>query len=91
MLVDSWKKLLIKKGLVIEEQCKVTDFEIKHGKIKHVNTMTGKYKADAFILATGTWTPEFKKQLHLSIPVQPGKGYSIRSGSEIISSIINFH
>ncbi len=77
MLVDSWKKLLIKKGLIIEEKCKIIDFEIKQGKIRHANTITGRYKADAFILATGAWTPEIKKQLKLNIPVQPGKGYSI--------------
>jgi D-amino-acid dehydrogenase len=77
MLVDSWKKLLIKNGLIIEEKCKMMDFEIKNGKIKHVNTVKGQYKADAFILATGAWTPEIKKQLKLTLPVQPGKGYSI--------------
>ncbi|MCD4721418.1 MAG: FAD-binding oxidoreductase [Desulfobacula sp.] len=77
MLVDSWKKLLIKKGLIIEEKSKMIDFEIKQGKIRHVNTVTGQYKADAFILATGAWAPEIKKQLKLTLPIQPGKGYSI--------------
>lgn len=77
MLVDSWKKLLIKKGLIIEEKCKMIDFEISRGKIRQVNTITGQYKADAFVLATGAWTPGLKKQLKLNIPVQPGKGYSI--------------
>jgi len=77
MLVESWKKLLIRKGVIIEEKCKMTNFEIEQGKIKHVNTIKGKYKADAFVLATGAWTPEIKNQLNLNIPVQPGKGYSI--------------
>ncbi|MCK5696286.1 MAG: FAD-dependent oxidoreductase [Desulfobacula sp.] len=77
MLVDAWKKLLIKKGLILEEKSKMIDFEIKQGTIRQVNTVTGHYKADAFILATGAWTPEIKKQLKLNIPVQPGKGYSI--------------
>ncbi len=77
MLVDSWKKLLIKRGLIIEEKCKMIDFEIKQGKVRQVNTVTGQYKADAFILATGAWTPEIKEQLKLNIPIQPGKGYSI--------------
>jgi len=77
MLVDAWKKLLIKKGLIIEEKCKMTGFEITQGKIKSVKTVKGQYKADTFILATGAWAPETEKQLNLSIPVQPGKGYSI--------------
>ena len=77
MLVDSWKNLLIKKGVIIEEKCKMINFEIEHSKIRYVNTVKGRYRADVFILATGAWTPEVKKQLNLDIPVQPGKGYSI--------------
>ncbi|WP_299982989.1 FAD-binding oxidoreductase [Desulfobacula sp.] len=77
MLVDAWKKLLIKKGLMIEEKCKMTGFEIDQGKIKSVYTVKGQYKADAFVLATGAWTPDMEKQLDLRIPVHPGKGYSI--------------
>ena len=77
MLVDSWKKLLIKKGVIIEEKCKMMDFGIQGNKIRHVNTVTGEYKADSFILTTGAWTPRVAKQLKLNIPVQPGKGYSI--------------
>ncbi|MBU1341682.1 MAG: FAD-dependent oxidoreductase [Proteobacteria bacterium] len=77
MLVDSWKKHLIKNGVIIEEKCKMLDFEIKQGKIRCVNTVKGQYRADAFILTTGAWAPRVNKQLKLNIPVQPGKGYSI--------------
>lgn len=77
MLVDSWKNMLVKKGVMIEEKCKVINFEMEHNKIKHANTIKGQFKADTFILATGAWSPEMKRQLGLSIPIQPGKGYSI--------------
>lgn len=77
MLVDSLKKLLVKKGVVIEENCKAIDFEIARGKISHVNTPNGQYGADSFVLATGAFTSQMNKQLNLDIPVQPGKGYSI--------------
>ena len=76
-LVHAWKKLLIRKGLIIEEKCKMIDFGIKHDKIRHVNTIKGQYKADTFILTTGAWTSRINRQLKLHIPVQPGKGYSI--------------
>ncbi|MCD4741283.1 MAG: FAD-dependent oxidoreductase [Desulfobacteraceae bacterium] len=76
-LVDSWKNLLIKNGVTIEEKCKMIDFEIKDNKIKHVNTVRDQYKADAFILTTGAWSSGVNQQLKLNIPVQPGKGYSI--------------
>lgn len=77
MLLKSWKDLLIKRGLIIEEQCRVNELAIETGSIRHVNTGKGQYKADTFVLATGSWTPEMNKQLKLNIPVQPGKGYSI--------------
>ncbi len=77
MIVEAWKKLLIQKGLIIEEKCKMLDFKIKNNKIKSVRTIKGQYKADAFILTTGAWASEVNQQLKLNIPVQPGKGYSI--------------
>jgi len=77
ILIQSWKNHLVKKGLIIEEKCKVTNFETAHNKIRAVKTVKGRYQADHFIISTGAFTPEFNKQLKLSIPVQPGKGYSI--------------
>ncbi|MCP3899683.1 MAG: FAD-dependent oxidoreductase, partial [Desulfobacteraceae bacterium] len=77
MLVDSWKDLLIKKGVIIEEKCKMIDFEIDNAKIKQVNTSKCHYKADALILTTLSWSSKFNKLLNLNITVQPGKGYSI--------------
>ncbi|MCK5098287.1 MAG: FAD-dependent oxidoreductase [Desulfobacteraceae bacterium] len=77
MLIDSLKKLLIKKGVIIEEKSKMIDFGIKNNKIKYVNTVQGQYKADTFILTTGAFASRVGKQLNLNIPVQPGKGYSI--------------
>jgi len=77
MIVEAWKKLLIQKGLIIEEKCKMLNFEIKNNKIRSVNTVKGQYKADAFVLTTGAWASEVNQQLKLNIPVQPGKGYSI--------------
>ncbi len=77
MLVKAWKNLLIKKGLIIEEKCKLIDFGIHKNKIQYVNTIRGQFKADHFILAAGAWTSQISRQLKLNIPVQPGKGYSI--------------
>ena len=77
LFVKSLKNRLIKQGLIIEEKCKLTGFDIDRGRIKTVHTITGHFKADNFILATGAWTPDLARQLGLAIPVQPGKGYSI--------------
>ncbi|WP_457553112.1 NAD(P)/FAD-dependent oxidoreductase, partial [Desulfobacula sp.] len=77
MLMASWRKHLTQKGLIIEEHCKLLDFEINGHTITGVNTIKGCFKADAFVLATGAWASKTLKQLKLDLPVQPGKGYSI--------------
>lgn len=38
---------------------------------------TSEYSADAFVVATGAWTPLLNRELGCRIPIQPGKGYSI--------------
>ena len=77
LLMGSWRKHLARKGLIIEEHAKMLNFEISGNTITHVNTVRGKFAADAFVLATGAWAPKAAKQLGLNLPVQPGKGYSI--------------
>jgi len=76
-LVDSWKKKLIQKGLIIEEKSRLVDIETHKGKVVSAHTIRGTFTADAFILATGAWTTQLQKHLKLKVPVQPGKGYSI--------------
>ncbi len=77
ILMASWRKYLSGKGLIIEEHCKVLDFEINGNTIIKVNTIKGSFNADSFVLATGAWAPQTLQQLKLDLPVQPGKGYSI--------------
>ena len=77
MLMASWRKHLSRKGLIIEEHCKLVGFETRGNAVVGVNTVKGRFKADAFILATGAWAPRTVRQLKLDLPVQPGKGYSI--------------
>lgn len=77
MLLTSWKEYLSKKGVSIEENCELIDFEIKENTVVGVNTGKGRFKADAFVLATGAWAPRTLQQLKPDLPVQPGKGYSI--------------
>ncbi len=76
-LLSSWKEALVKKGVVIDENCRMEAFEIVNKQIIAVQTSKGKFKADTFVIATGAWTPQLISQLKLDLPVQPGKGYSI--------------
>jgi len=48
-----------------------------NGRISEVRTDKGSYHANAFVLATGSWTQQLSKEIGLKIPLQGGKGYSI--------------
>ncbi len=76
-LLSSWRKVLEARGVTIRENCEVTGLQGKHGSLKTVETSTGEIAADAFVVATGAWTPLWKRELKCKIPIQPGKGYSI--------------
>ena len=40
-------------------------------------TSHGEITADAFVIATGAWTPKLARQIGCRVPIQPGKGYSL--------------
>jgi len=55
----------------------VKSFEKENGKIKSVITDENKYTPDAVVLATGSWSREMVQQLGITMPLMPGRGYSI--------------
>jgi D-amino-acid dehydrogenase len=55
----------------------VKSFEKENGKIKSVITDKNKYTPDAVVLATGSWSREMAQQLGITMPLMPGRGYSI--------------
>ena len=55
----------------------VKSFEKENGKIKSVITDKYKYTPDAVVLATGSWSREMVQQLGITMPLMPGRGYSI--------------
>jgi D-amino-acid dehydrogenase len=65
------------KGVVIKTNEAVVDFEKTAGKINAVITPHNKYKADAVVLATGSWSREMAKKLDMDLLLMPGRGYSI--------------
>ncbi len=77
MLMNAWRNALKQKGVILEERCRFTGFNIKGKTITGVATERGNFQADAVVLAAGAWSPETVEQLKLNLPIQPGKGYSI--------------
>ena len=65
------------QGGVIEEDCEVLSLHAEGDVISHVETSRGRRTAPQVIAALASWSPAVLKGLDLTIPVQPGKGYSI--------------
>jgi D-amino-acid dehydrogenase len=76
-LMSSWKRVLESRGVTILEERAVQGIVADRGRAAAVATSSGELTADAFVFATGAWTPLLSKELGCSIPIQPGKGYSI--------------
>ena len=76
-LMQTWKPLLQKMGVAIEENCRLQALASKRNRIFKAQTTRGDYTADRYVLTTGAWTPQVTQTLGLNIPIQPGKGYSI--------------
>lgn len=65
------------RGVVIEEDTEIIAIERDTGRATSVHTTHGARKAREVVLALGAWSPMLGRQLGLTIPIQPGKGYSI--------------
>lgn len=76
-LLSSWRKVLETLGATIHEGTEVTGFTSHAGKATAVLTPQAEHPADAFVLAAGALTPNLASWLGCSIPIQPGKGYSL--------------
>jgi D-amino-acid dehydrogenase len=76
-LMASWKHVLEARGVVIRERCPVQGLAGERGQARAAVTSQGELAADAFVVATGAWTPLLREHLGARIPIQPGKGYSI--------------
>ena len=76
-LMAEWRRVLLARGVTIEEGRPLREMETRAGKLVAVRTPGERFTAGDFILAAGAWSAGIGRQLGLHIPVQPGKGYSI--------------
>jgi D-amino-acid dehydrogenase len=76
-LMSSWRRLLEAGSVKIREQCDFRGF-VRDGRLaRAADTSQGRLDAEAFVVATGAWSPQLQRQVGCRIPIQPGKGYSI--------------
>lgn len=76
-LLSSWRTVLDRLGVKILEQHKVTGLVGEGNKLRAIQTDQGEIAADRYVLATGSWSPFFNRELGCTLRIQPGKGYSI--------------
>lgn len=76
-LMAAWKQVLVARGVTIRERCEFLGFAKSGSTAGAARTSQGEISAEAFVVATGAWTPRLAKELGGPITIQPGKGYSL--------------
>lgn len=64
-------------GEIIEGQGATGFSRDARGRVAAVDTTQGPRQARHVVFACGAWSPKLARQLGVSLPIQPGKGYSI--------------
>ncbi|KIO78311.1 amino acid dehydrogenase [Pedobacter lusitanus] len=75
-LMNALTGYLEKQGVVIMRNHEVTRISSAEHKITGVFAGGKEWKADQFVLAAGSWSPEIAKMMDIKVSVMPGKGYS---------------
>lgn len=76
-LMSAWRRVLEHRGVTVHEDCEFKRFIEHAGKAVAAVTSRGEFSAEAFVVATGAWTPMLASEVGCRVPIQPGKGYSI--------------
>lgn len=74
------RRVLQRLGVLVLEGHVFHSFRKAGNRVAAAVTDKGEVRGDSYVVATGAWTPRFRKELGCSIPIQPGKGYSITMG-----------
>ena len=75
-LVNGLAVKLREMGVEFVEGAEVIEFHYADSTVHAVRTGAGDISGDHFLLAAGAWTTLLLRKLGLSIPMEPGKGYS---------------
>jgi D-amino-acid dehydrogenase len=70
-------KMAEKLGVTFRYGVSINRLQQEGGKITSVHTSAGEMKADAYVLALGSYSPHLLRDVDLSVPIYPIKGYSI--------------
>ncbi len=76
-LVRTLAARCVERGAQLNEKTEVLGFGKKGRRIQVVETTRGDFAAAEVVLCSGAWSPGVGRELGLSLPVQPAKGYSV--------------
>ncbi|MEM6471012.1 MAG: FAD-dependent oxidoreductase [Planctomycetota bacterium] len=77
LLNRQWRDRLLERGVELLESCELHAVEKDNTRITRLSTSKGEFTADHYVFAMGAWSAKWSEELRCSIPVQPGKGYSV--------------
>lgn len=75
--VEKLASRFVELGGIIETNVEILGFDIDNHRVIAARSPQDLYKANDFVLAAGSWTSNFSRNLNVSVPIQPAKGYSI--------------
>jgi D-amino-acid dehydrogenase len=76
-LVDCLTQAIAAGGAELLWETEVTGWRVADGRVLSTQTNRGELSADEYVLAAGSWSPTLLRGLHLRLPMQAGKGYSV--------------
>lgn len=77
-LMKELHQLLEKRGVTFQLNTEIKNLvETPSGETWAISAQKETFTGDYAIVCGGAWTPDLMKKLHVNIPIQAGKGYSI--------------
>ncbi|MGH3074659.1 MAG: NAD(P)/FAD-dependent oxidoreductase [Gaiellales bacterium] len=78
--------VLRRDGVEITEGAEVFELVKQGRRLTHVRTAAGDLEAGTVVLAAGAWTTPLAAAIGISIPMEPGKGYSFSIQPTVVPS-----
>ncbi|HVV55671.1 MAG TPA: FAD-dependent oxidoreductase [Mucilaginibacter sp.] len=75
-LMKAMVKYLEDTGIKMHRNTRIDQIEHSNGRLTFVSSGDKEFKGDAYVIATGAWSPAVARLTGLNVPLMPGKGYS---------------
>ncbi|MGB0523005.1 MAG: NAD(P)/FAD-dependent oxidoreductase [Flammeovirgaceae bacterium] len=71
------KSILIKQGVGFRYEMTIERFQTSNSTIRYALAGSKRIEGDEFLVCAGAWSTSLANQLHMNLPLQGGKGYSV--------------